>query len=289
MQVNNNVQINYRATAKPTFTSNSIFVMGGKYWNSSSFLRPKFEWIKFIDKMVDNFKNIKKVNLYCHACSDGSEPYTIVMLLLEKLGPQDAKKFLPIKAFDFDPNIIEMTKSDNIKLGREDVKRIKKTFGDNYKKYMEFDEKYYFDKEANKEVCKGKIKPIVKENVIFKTADIRNEIENIEPKNSVVFARNFWPYITNQTEQRNTIQKLAERLKSNCMLNLGDYDSNVVVNMFKKLGLEESGIQYCLTNQSKNPQLSNPEYLKAVFVKQKQLPTDYTHPKNRFFAQISTP
>ena len=140
MQVNNYPIIYDKPNSKPAFTSNEIFVKeaGKFYQTSTSFFRKDMKWEKLVNRLAEKYHNVKSVNTQCWGCSDGSEPFTLAMMMIEKMG-ENAKKFFPIKAFDIDGNALKMAKSGEVKLTREDVKRIKATLGENYKKYIEFD------------------------------------------------------------------------------------------------------------------------------------------------------
>ena len=90
----------------PLFTSNKrergIKEDGTLNRNTTSFFRNDLIWGDFADLLIDKYKNENKVNVYCYACSDGSEPYSVAMLLISRLGLEGAKKFFPIIAVDKD-------------------------------------------------------------------------------------------------------------------------------------------------------------------------------------------
>ena len=77
-----------------------------KHMNNTSFFRLYKIWEPTVKYLEERFKDVEKVNIYNLACSDGSEPLSLAMLIKSKF-PYLAKKFLPIKAFDYDVNAIE--------------------------------------------------------------------------------------------------------------------------------------------------------------------------------------
>lgn len=172
MQVLNQPQIKYSTFYSPAFASNAIQVLdeAGNVINrhTSLFFRDDLKWDKFVNKLISNFQANDKVNVYCFGCSEGSEPFSLIMFLIEKLGVDEAEKFFPIKAFDISEKIFEDAQRGNIKLGRDDIKRMKEFLGEDYKKYIQTDEVFSFDDDFKRELCNCKINKNILDKVELK-------------------------------------------------------------------------------------------------------------------------
>lgn len=273
MKIMNQSQINYKSQFTQNFTSNRRVVrdiVNGipilKCKNNSFFFRDDLDWLKFVEMLKDKYKNTKKVNVYCFACSDGAEPFSLAMLLMEKLKPKEAQKFFPIIASDKDEGIFKYLKQGMIKLDSRDIEDIKVTLGDNYSKYIEVDNKFEYIPEWDSKaaLCAGRIKPILMNKVLFRNMDIRRGISDIESNNSVVMCRNFFPYLDDK-DQSEFKRALFKHLGSNSIFVRGDFDGNLsdgfrpseVDNCFIAAGAEEKAL------------LNNPEFLITTFANKK--------------------
>lgn len=232
------------------------------------------DWHKLANILVEKYKNTNKVNIYCYACSEGAEPLSLAMLLIEKLGKEEAQKFFPIIASDIDEEIFKNAQNGIIKLSKWDIDNIKRILGDNYSKYIEFDNNFKKDPNLNDEVCTGRIKSILDGTVIFNgNVDIRKSITNIEKNNSVVLCRNFWPYIP-EKDQSQLAKDLFEQLGENSMCVIGSYDirkANAGLTLlhknFKKYDntCDENCLFYVKDTSKEKKTLSNPFFLKYVY------------------------
>lgn len=250
----------------PTFKSNVSIVRNDCqeiiYENITRFFKRDLDWNKAVDNLIQKYKNVDKVNMYCYGCSDGSEPYSWAMLLTEKLGKKEAQKFLPIIAKDIDDTVIKNAKSGIVKATSRDVGFIKRFLGENYRKYITFDDKVH--RIDGVKVRDGIINPSFKNAVIFEKADIMQDIKNIEPNNSVVVARNFWVYLSEQ-DQFNLGRKLSNRLRDNSMSIIGVYDVSNAYAKASLLGREfkSTDIEYCYDKMPREAEnyLYNPNFL----------------------------
>ena len=59
--------------------------------------------------------------------------------------------------------------------------------------------------------------------VDFKVSNLLHDYKRIEPENSIVFARNFWPYL--KEDAITLAKKLASRMGENSTLILGRFDT----------------------------------------------------------------
>lgn len=260
----------------PNFTANSRSVRDAignvLYLNNSWFFRDDLNWHKFADMLIDKYKDVDKVKIKCAACSEGAEPYSLAMILIEKLGLEKAKKFFPIEASDINEEILTNPKRGILKLSQDDLKSIKKTLKINPDKYMDFDNKFEYSPELKSIVCTGKIKPILQNTVMFKRADVSEVIPTSE-RNTVFLARNFWIY-PKESERAELAQKLYKGLGDNSVCVIGELDNIDVENPTYKTstylanaGFKPESLNYCFSKPSgqKASYLSNPEYLKTVY------------------------
>lgn len=81
--------------------------------------REDVDWKKFVHFIDKKYKNQDKVKINCFACSDGSEPYSLAIHLINELGIQKAKKFLPIEASDISEPVINEAKTGKILLHKK--------------------------------------------------------------------------------------------------------------------------------------------------------------------------
>ena len=82
------------------------------YKNHTTFFRNDRFWNGLTYFLTEHFKNTKKVNVYSFGCSDGSEPYTFIMRMLNSF-EKKPEKFFPIIARDFDSEAIQRAKRNN--------------------------------------------------------------------------------------------------------------------------------------------------------------------------------
>lgn len=303
MQVINQPKIN-NSIYTPHFTSNlrNVYDETGKflYKTSSSFFRPDLEWNKLTDMLIRKYKDANKVNIHCTGCSEGAEPFSLAMLLIEKLGEQGAQKFFPIKASDINAQILENPKKGVIHLSEQDIRYIKDILGENYSRYIEFSKKAHYSKEDNTWLYRGKIKPILNGKVIFSNRSISSELKYIEKGNNVLICRNFWSYYP-ENEQSKLAKDIFDKLDENSVCIIGeddDYISKVggipkmkpsqfvddddfkiryvidETNMamskasfyLRKAGFLTSKIPYCFTKEHTKPNhLSDPQFLMNTF------------------------
>src|SRR5574344_795174 len=194
-----------------------------EYRNTTSFFRNDINWNKFISFLDKKYKNVDKVNIYCEACSDGSEPFSLAMKLISDLGEEKAQKFLPIIAKDIDEDIIKLAKSGYIYHERGDFFNTEYNTKD-INDFIDVEKRRrIFIKELYSEKNVYPIKDILKNAVVFDVGNIQNDIKNMKPDNSFVMFRNVWPYL--EMEDRiDIVDKLKKQLGKNSYVMLGSYD-----------------------------------------------------------------
>ncbi len=216
-----------KTSETPKLKRGQILDCGEIYISSSTqFFRDDIDWNKFSRYLEERFKNNHKVNTYDYACSDGSEAYSLSMMLQHKF-KDDAEKFFPICAKDIDENSIsnnienQKTGAINKSLGIKqianvldtDKAEIKENFVQKTKQRLASQPEYV-----------SALKENVTKPVIFEEANILEDIENIDSKNpSVIMCRNMWPYVES-SEYKDFANTLYERLKEGSIVVLGAFD-----------------------------------------------------------------
>ena len=213
------------------------------YRNDTCFFRDAFFWEKLTNYFEQKFSKTNKVNVYCYGCSDGSEPYTFAMKVLAR-GEDFALKFLPIQARDIDGIAIckalegeykldkneifhvEQSLADGFVIVDEDVIKIKKYKSSNLRDYFDYSEysRDYLMPDGKLEV---KAKDVLKKTVKFAMGDIFEDYKNINPVNSVVFARNFWPYVEDSKKCGKFFADLYKHLYNGSLFIIGQYDNSI--------------------------------------------------------------
>lgn len=191
-------------------------------------------WIGFRKTITNYFKNAPKVNVYDFACSDGSEAYSLILSLIEELGEKASLKYFPIQAYDIDRTIIKIAQSGVIPCDMNDIRRMNENLKNKSKNGY-----YQISSDSNSTLKTSFVaSDILKEKVNFKLSDIQSEIDNINPSNSLVLCRNFWPYLS-QTDRQETFKRLCDRLDETSLIVIGYFDTSAAKLPFEKYGYQE--------------------------------------------------
>lgn len=242
MQICNNIVLN-----QPIFTCHSTKNSTGsyEYYTYTNLFREDLDWDGLMHIMKNKYKNTDKVNMICHACSDGEEAYSLALKIKKTFG-KDADKFLPILAKDIDYDNIRLAKKGNYVVTNTEVSRLDEHTGlDLYRYFDIYNNEYSYKKYA-------KPKDNLKECIIFKQGDILEDIKNIPKENTVLMCRNFIPYLPAKSQQ-DLIKGLGERLAPSSLLVLGEYDMRYEIK--KSLienGFEPTDIKYVFQKKSNN-------------------------------------
>lgn len=232
---------NYSFT--PAFKSNTRYVTdkAGQviYRNTTNFFRNDLDWNAFAEFVKNKYKDADKVNVICHACSDGSEPMSLAILLQEKLG-HDAAKFFPITAKDLDSTVIYMANGNYINMDYSDFELINKYTNNKFSKYFSYPQRGL----GIEDDYPVRIMPELKKQIKFSVADITEDIHNLPARNTILFCRNFWPYLENKSEIYRLAANLASRLKDNCTVVTGFYDNTVALPAL----LKQEGFKWVAPN-----------------------------------------
>ena len=114
-------------TYNPAYRGNNreVFNKSGKflYKTTTYFFREDLNWTCLAELLGEKYKTVQKVNVLNHACSNGQEPYTLAVKLIQILG-KEAKKFFPIQAKDIDFDNIESANRGRLGIKLNEMYRI---------------------------------------------------------------------------------------------------------------------------------------------------------------------
>lgn len=217
--------------------------------NDTSFFRDENFLPRLTRFMYDNFKDIPKVNVYCYGCSDGSEPFTFAMRMLS-MKEEDARKFLPIIARDIDSvainkalkNDYELTKREKDYIDHFTYKQYDRFFDGPYEEYVN-SEDY-----SSQEVKKVLVKKELYDYVDFGLGNILKDYKKIKPQDTVLLARNFWPYLGGSSVRIECLKNLYKHFDKNCYLVTGEFDHRgtlyKIENEILNAGFNKTPLEY---------------------------------------------
>lgn len=180
--------------------------------------RNDIEWDAFVRLIGYKYNNAEKINITNYACSDGSEPYTLAMSILEER-PDIAKKVFPIIAKDKFQHVLDYAQSGMCNIYQSDLYAI------NYFTKNKFNT--YFQAVApTLEDCFLGVKPRepLQNKVIFKQADILEDLKNLPGENNVILCRNFWVYLGKENYHP-LAEMLYEKTKNNGLIAIGSLEN----------------------------------------------------------------
>ena len=219
---------NYNTRRSPSFgvwnrevyrsAEGKVFNIELAHRNTTYLFRNKNFWKPFVTYMATVFKDIPHINVYDFGCSDGSEAYTLIMSLFSHLKKEIAEKFLPIIAKDYDSYAIDTAKKGRIAISCPEECNINDCTCHRFNDFFEEIPDVVYSKEPLYSP-----KNILKDNVTFEIGNICEDYKNIIPDNSIVFARNFWPYLE-EKEKLDLIKNLHNTLGENSYLVIGKFD-----------------------------------------------------------------
>lgn len=198
-------------------------------------------WQEFFKTIDNNFGSDKKVNVYNFACSDGTETYSFISGLINTLGEKKARKFFPVSASDIDSEMIRTAKSGKLDGVKIDLYCMTKNLGKSINNFFSFLQSRYTDF-ASRQIYPYLICPKdkIKQHANFTTEGFNEGLRRVEPENSLVICRNFWPYL-DEKQSEDALRELSSRLKDNSLVVVGRYDKewgNIHIRLLRH-GFEE--------------------------------------------------
>jgi len=216
----NKDSVSFSSTSNKSLPDKNIHCMETIY-HTTKFFRDDIEWQLLADYILNN----GLINVYSLACSDGSEPFTMGMILKDraKLKGMNADKYFPVHASDLYEDIFEGAKNGSIFINALDEKRIQNFFTvykleDFFTQDPQYDQKYTLKKEH-------------RNMVEFSRKDAVTESGKKFPENSVVMVRN--------VAQQLKFEKV-KKLYSNLCKNLSE-GSLLVIGFFDLYDHEKNG------------------------------------------------
>ena len=247
---NYNIQMhNYKKKIiQPTFRSNyqlteDILSLSKVTRNATCFFRSDLDWKKFCKLILKTFKNSKNANIVCVGCSDGSEPTSLLLKLLQfKAFRNEPQKFKQIKAYDIDEKQIEIAKSYKIPLINNPLDCIFDYYS-LFKHALKGLNKTYYIKNGKLELAEN-----LKEKIQYEIKEISEVINNLPRDEKVVLlARNIFPYLDDFFCFPRVMQGLS-KLKKGSVLAIGDFDKAKIPDFEKMImdqGYEKSKVKNC--------------------------------------------
>lgn len=218
--------INYSYyNTQPTFQrwKREVFVpkKGLSHRNDTCFFREENFFPTLTKLLSEKFKNVPKVNVYSYGCSDGSEPFTFAMRMLTMKDELNPQKFLPIIARDIDPVAIQKAINNDYKIIKDEKEYIDHfTHG----QYSRFFYEPYGEPTEGGEGTQVFVRNELYDSVNFGVGDIFQDYKKINPKNTVLMAMNFWPYIDSYVTRMKFFKDLYKHFESGSFLVTGEFD-----------------------------------------------------------------
>ena len=233
-----NKSLNFKSTLRD-YKSEQID--GRSFGNYSWTFRYDLNWYKLAAYILESFQNKDTVNLIQYASSDGSEAYTMLISLLECGNESLVKKFLPLKAFDIDPIIINAAKTNLINLTDDDVNELKKI--EVFDKYFVLN-KENLDIEDDVKVKSSKtyaVDEILSKNIDFNVGDMFKKVDDIKDNsNTILFCRNSLAYFE-KPEIEKFVKKVNDKLNKNSLFVVGRMETTNMnfMNAMKECKFQE--------------------------------------------------
>ena len=250
--IRNNTPINFKSSSRNVCD----FGKGIEYQTTTCLFRDDVDWKNLVNILEKKFKKTDKVNVIIHACSSGEEALSFALRLDLILGNK-AEKYYPIVAKDFDMLNIEMAKNGIFEVNENELNMLNK--------YTKSDNKdYEIVQKGSRKFLVTRQKGVIK-NIEFSQADILKDINNIPEENTVLFCRNFWPYL--KIEERNDmIKQLAKKLKPSSIVILGAFDSYYgIPNVFENEGFKKHANNYLMLEKLPKYRMLLKKLVKKVF------------------------
>lgn len=244
-------QINNRPINQPVFKGwfSPKSLTGVPSINTTGFFRADMDWKKLVNFIDEKYQGKGKVNIYCYACSNGKEPCTLAMALIHFLGEKRAKDF-HIIASDLDPKIMKDAQQGYVPITIYDKNIIDDNLGWNgVCNFFDFPNGFKFNKINGVMTAIGKMRDNLKEMIEFSQKDILQDIDNVNPQNSIVMFRHAIIHL-NRDDQIILLNKF-KKLGRNSLLIMGHGDfkpanpTSITEDELKQREFTPSPVQYC--------------------------------------------
>ena len=222
---NYNNRISFGSVERTVYDDKSDVI----YRNNSYIFRSDLNWENVIDNIT---KDRKQRKIYCYACSDGSEPYSIAMGIIAKLGYKNAQKYFPIIARDVDETMIKSAKSGVINLSLKDFKKIREYEERANINFIKGLKKNNYSSQKNSAnydefELSGIVSDDLRHCVDFGVGDICVDSYDFDYNDSVIFFRNALPYLPKEKRDM-LLATFARNLTDSTAIVIGQYDKQIL-------------------------------------------------------------
>ena len=153
--IDNSNQINFRGLTRTVYRAGkSATDENILHRNNTWLFRKDLNWIKFAEILKTKYKDTDKVHTFVHACSDGSDAYSLLMALDNVLGEKETEKFCPIIAKDYDLFVINIAKKGFLEIDDIEKKRINYYTNGRFNEYSLYQWYYGREQRGNVEPCR---------------------------------------------------------------------------------------------------------------------------------------
>lgn len=193
-----------------------------RYRGDTILCRNDLYFPEVVDYLDNKYKNVPKVNVIMHACSDGEEVYSFLGVLISKL-KEKASKFLPLNAKDIDVSHLKLAKRGVYDITNTEFMVANDSMNGDFFNFFELMPSRGSNDPRMKHTHTIKVEHSLKSLVNFEQSNIIEDVKKTDFKNTILFARNFWPYLS-QDEQEELAKNLSKKMDSSSTLIIGDYD-----------------------------------------------------------------
>ncbi len=160
------------------------------------------------------------VKILSYGCSNGSEPYSIALLIINFFGQKEAEKYFEIQAKDISPKMLKAADYGVFTI-EGDEKRLFRNLLQN----LIFDD-YFTHRKNNTYAASEKIR----NKVVFEKGDITVDAQKEFKKPVVLFFRNAWVDLKTPDKVRKLALDLYQNFQPGSILVLGELEYNKNVN-----------------------------------------------------------
>lgn len=220
-----------------------------KYRGDTCMCRLDLYTPEVVDFLEEKYKNTQEVKIVAHACSNGEEIYSFWGTLKARLGLK-ANKFRNVIAKDIDPSHIALAQKGEFYIRKDEYNIANDYMNGKFSEYFDTVKNTTQNKKpaASFRYCETPIKVTVKDDlkkdIKFEFGNILDDAKRIDFKNTVLLARNFWPYLDSK-DADNLARTLAQRMDSSATLIIGDFDKEEAYtgDLLKKYGFVETKVE----------------------------------------------
>lgn len=219
-------------------TGDTIELRHDTYWERTIALTNQLP--KLLQKRFPN-----GVKILDYACSEGIETYHILLMLIKKLGLEEAEKYLPVYGFDLSPAILKRAREATY---LDELNHLPTIFGEAYEDFFET---------AGKYAILDRVADPYRDMAQFKVDDLTERAKKPFTEPVVLLFRNAWYLLPNHEIRLELIRNLFQNLAPKSLLmigqgetgldkRVGDLGKIMVQEGFKRLGWIPFGPKWCM-------------------------------------------